>query len=153
MTTMTKDDIDWKTFAKALLWNRIVYEKNEYSGYDLITDNIPAWGKGMTQEQLYPRGYKPGMIVGNTDILSYYIGPIKKLSYKDLAIELGLGEEFGLIWDGHVCKGCPKEKTCYAFFKYDGDHEKCNWWSENMVKPNDDEKDDKDKPDEKDSES
>ena len=32
---MTKNDIDWKTFATELLWVKIVEDKNKDSGYDI----------------------------------------------------------------------------------------------------------------------
>jgi len=122
---MRKDNVDWKEFASKLLWCNIVYHKNEYSGYDIITDDIPENFKHLTKEQIYQRGYKPGDIVPDTRILSYWIGPTKQLSWKELALELGLFEDL-LIHDGHDCNICKKHDKCTAFFKDDPDHERCN---------------------------
>lgn len=116
---MRKDDVDWKNFAEALLWRNIVHNKNEDSLYDIMLEDYPD------------RNIKKG------DISSWricsYVDPFshKPLTWKELALELGLFKEY-LTPDGHKCKGCPKENDCKAFFKYDEDHERCNWWSENM---------------------
>lgn len=125
---MTKDNIDWKKFAKSLLWRNIVQNKNEYSGYDIITNDIPAWCKDKPEEACQ-RGYKPGDIVPDVSFLSYWIGPTKRLTWKELALELGLFNE-QLVPDGHDCHKCPKEKTCFAYFKYDPDQERCSCWKE-----------------------
>lgn len=123
---------DWKEFATQLLWHNIVYSKNEYSGYDVVTDDHPSWAKELPNEHLYPRGNKPGDIMRDTGFLSYYIGPVKKLSWKELALELGLFEDI-LTPDGHDCKNCPQRKDCLAYFKDDPDQERCRWWMENMM--------------------
>ena len=36
---MIKGNIDWEQFAKELLWNRIVYDKNGDSGYEVNTEH------------------------------------------------------------------------------------------------------------------
>lgn len=129
---MNKNNIDWEELCKDILWRLTVAHKNEYSGYDIVTEVIPFWLKNASEEEIYPRGNKPGDIVRDTRFLSYSIGPVKKMSWKDLAIELGLGEEFGLFFDGHDCYQCPGNSICNAYFKYDKDHEQCNWWKEHM---------------------
>lgn len=129
---MNKNDIDWKSFAEQLLWRNIVHDKNEYSGYDIVLDKIPPFLQHIPKEQIYPRGHKPGDIVGDTRLLSYSIGPTKQLSWKELALELNLFEDI-LLPDNHDCENCPHNKKCNAYFKYDKDQEKCSWWSENML--------------------
>lgn len=130
---MRKGDVDWKSFAERLLWRNIVYHKNEYSGYDLITDDVPEWMKDKPEDQIYPRGDKPGEIVRDTRILSYWIGPTKQLTWKELALELGLFEDI-LIPDGHDCYVCPERKDCTAYFKDDPDQERCSGWKEEYNK-------------------
>ena len=110
---MNKDNINWEEFGKVLLWYNIVSRKNEDSGYDIN-------GEGEIGR------YRFSSII---DPFSY-----KALTWKELAIELGLGEEFGLFWDGHDCDICPDKDNCHAFFKGDKDHERCNWWMKNMNK-------------------
>ena len=129
---MNKDNIDWKEFAKSLLWRNIVHDKNEYSGYDVITNYIPSWCKD-NPEQACQRGYKPGDVVRDIRFLSYWIGPTKQLSWKELALELGLFEDI-LIPDGHDCKVCPDRKGCRAYFKDDPDQERCSGWKEEYNK-------------------
>ena len=114
---------DWKEFAAQLLWRNIVYHKNEYSSYDVVTDDHPSWAKDLPKDQKYPRGHNPGDIVRDTGFLSYYIGPVKKLSWKELALELGLFEDI-LTPDGHDCKNCPQRKDCLAYFKDDQDQDR-----------------------------
>ena len=132
-----KDNMDWEELATVLLWMNIVHDKNGYSTYDVVTDGHPSWAKELPDEQLYPRGHKPGDIVRDTDFLSYYIGPVKKLSWKELALELGLFEDI-LTPDGHDCKSCPERKDCFAYFKDDPDQERCSWWEDNMMNKEDD---------------
>ena len=120
---MRKGDINWESFGQALLWRTILIEKNKDSGYDIMTEDVPE------------RNMKKGDI-GAWRILSY-IGPFshKPLTWKELALELGLFEEF-LTPDGHDCKKCPDRKNCHAYFKDDEDQERCNWWEQNMNKEN-----------------
>lgn len=130
---MRKDSVDWKEFATQLLWRNCVHDKNGYSGYDIITDTIPAWFKDKP-EKAYQRGYKPGDIVRDTSILSYYIGPTKKLSWKELALAIGLFEDH-FIPDGHDCSKCKVADTCHAYFKDDPYQEVCSWWTEHYCVP------------------
>ena len=102
---MRKGNIDWEQFAKELLWNRIVYDKNGDSGYEINTEHE----------------------VGRFSILAYHTHPYKELTWKELALELGLWEE-QLISDGHNCHECPERETCSALFKDDSDHEQCSGW-------------------------
>ena len=112
---MRKDDMDWKALAAQLLWFNIVYRKNEYSGYDVVLDSSPR------------------EILRDTSFLSYYsVGPVKKLSWKELALELGLFEDI-LTPDGHDCKNCPHRKDCIAYFKDDPDQERCGWWEDYQI--------------------
>lgn len=129
---MRKDDMDWERLATTLLWMNIVHDKNEYSTFDIVTEDHPIWMKDLPDEMKYPRGHRPGDIVRDTSFLSYGIGPVKKLSWKELALELGLFEDI-LTPDGHDCKNCPERKDCHAFFKDDPDQERCSWWDENML--------------------
>jgi hypothetical protein len=111
---MRKDDMDWKALAAQLLWFNIVYRKNEYSGYDVVLDSSPR------------------EILRDTSFLSYSVGPVKKLTWKELALELGLFEDI-LTPDGHDCKNCPQRKDCLAYFKDDPDQERCSWWMDHML--------------------
>lgn len=119
---MNKEDINWEVFAKALLWEHIVQHKNEDSGWDVMETDAYKEGSGICKGD-----------VGRWQICSY-VGPYshRPLTWKELALELGLGEEFGLIFDGHDCDVCPNNSLCTAFFKGDKSHEQCNWWKENM---------------------
>ena len=118
---MNKDNINWEQLGRALLWNQIVHNKNEDSHYDIMLCDGPE-GRGIHKGD-----------IGNWKICSY-IDPFshKSLTWKELAIELGLGEEFGLFWDGHDCDVCPENSKCNSFFKGDKDHERCRWWMKNM---------------------
>lgn len=51
-----------------------------------ITDDVPEWMKDKPEDQIYPRGDKTGEIVGDTRILSYWIGPTKQLTWKELSL-------------------------------------------------------------------
>lgn len=115
---MNKNNIDWEEFAKKLLWHQIIYEKNSYSGYEIMLVDGPEG-----------RGIKKGDI-GSWSIQSY-LDPFsyRPLSWKELALELGIFTEH-LTPDGHDCKKCPKENGCRAYFKYNEDHERCNGWEE-----------------------
>lgn len=114
---MNKDNINWQEFAEALLWRNIVHNKNEDSLYDIMLEDYPG------------RNIKRG------DICCWricsYIDPFshKPLTWKELALELGLFTEY-LTSDGHDCHKCPEEKTCEAYFKYDPDQERCNGWKQ-----------------------
>jgi hypothetical protein len=109
---MRKGDIDWKSFAESLLWHNIVYHKNEYSGYE--------------------QGDVSGEI-GNYSIRSIFVETYHKLTWKQLALELGSFTD-QLISDGHDCKVCPDRKGCRAYFKDDPDQERCNGWKEEYNK-------------------
>ena len=52
MNIFNRDKIDWENFTVRLLWHNVVYHGNEYSGYDIITSEIPSWCKG-NGEQAY----------------------------------------------------------------------------------------------------
>ncbi len=108
---MNKNNINWEEFGSHLLWLMIVHDKNADSSYDINEDG--EIGCYRFSSIIDPFSYKP-------------------LTWKELAIELGFGEEFGLFWDGHDCDVCPENKGCRAFFKGDKDHEQCNWWMTNM---------------------
>ena len=120
---MRKDDMDWKALATQLLWFNIVYRKiwygisavsDRYSGYDVVLDSS-------TRE-----------ILRDTSFLSYSVGHVKKLSWKELALELGLFEDI-LTPDGHDCKNCPHRKDCIAYFRDDPDQERCSWWEDYQI--------------------
>ena len=106
---MRKGNIDWEQFAKELLWNRIVYDKNGDSGYEINTEHE----------------------VGRFSILAYHTHAYKSLTWKELALELGLQTE-QLISDGHDCHECPERETCSAFFKNETDHEQCSGWQKHF---------------------
>ena len=65
---MKKGDINWEEFAKALIWNRIVYDKNGASGWEVDTTHT----------------------VGHFSIMACQVHPYKSLTWKELALELGL---------------------------------------------------------------
>ena len=120
--SMRKGDVDWKQFATDLLWFNIVSHKNEYSGYDLVTSgdgSQPYWRE------------KKGDIVRDVRFRSAFAPPTKQLSWKELALELGLFEDI-LTPDGHNCKICPKYDKCNAYFKDDPDQERCSGWKSNQ---------------------
>ena len=106
---MRKGNIDWEQFAKELLQNRIVYDKNGDSGYEINTEHE----------------------VGRFSILACHTHPYKELTWKELALELGLWTE-QLISDGHDCHECPERETCSAFFKNETDHEQCSGWQKHF---------------------
>lgn len=120
-----RDKNDWESWVESLLWYNIVYHKNEYSGCDLIVNDAVAG-----------RGYRNGDIVGDTRILSYYIGDVKRLTWKELALALGFFKDH-LTSDGHDCEKCEERETCRAFFKDDKDQERCSGWMEKHGKPDD----------------
>ena len=115
-----QENIDWKSWAEALLWHQIVYHKNEFSGYELVVNPSE-----------YTTSVKKGDIIGDTRFLSYYIGETRKLSWKELALCLGLWKD-AILPDHHICGECPEEKTCHAYFKYDKDQERCSGWMESF---------------------
>jgi len=102
---MRRGYINWEEFAKALLWNRIVYDKNGNSGYEVDT----------THE------------VGNFSIRACQPNAYKELTWKELCLELGIWEDM-LLSDGHNCKECPERNNCSAYFKDDPDQEQCSGW-------------------------
>lgn len=130
---MRKGDVDWKEFAKQLLWCKCVEDKNGYSGYDIVVEPGPNNVFSFIDNP-FPRGHKPGDIVRDTSFLSYWIGPVKKLSWKELALAIGLFEN-NFIPDGHDCKKCKCAKTCHAYFKDDPEQEVCGWWKEHYCVP------------------
>ena len=117
---MRKGDINWQEFAEHLLWRNVVHNKNEDSGYDIMVDDYPD--RNIRKDDI--SGWR----------FCSYVDPFshKRLTWKELALELGLFEDI-LTPDGHDCRRCPEEKKCEAFFKYDKDQERCRWWSENMM--------------------
>ena len=124
---MNKNDIDWKEFAENMLLHNIVYHKNEYSWYVLILDDCKLYSKGqIVSDDIFAMSTLAPHLIGNN----------KKLSWKELALELGLFEQI-LIPDGHDCKVCPENKQCRAYFKFDPEQERCNRWKEeyNKLKP------------------
>jgi len=104
---MKKGDINWEEFAKQLLWNRIVYDKNGNSGWEIDT----------TGE------------IGHFSILAQHMNAYKELTWKELCLELGVWEDM-LVSDGHNCKECPDREKCSAYFKDDTDHEQCYGWQQ-----------------------
>ena len=118
-----RDKINWESWVKSLLWDNIVYHKNEYSGCNLM---IKPWGNH----------YKKGDIVGDVRILSYYIGETRPLTWKELALVLGLWKDH-LTPDGHDCEICEDREKCHAYFKGDKDQERCSGWMEKHGKPDD----------------
>ena len=101
---MTKNDIDWKQFATELLWVKIVENKDKDSGYDISeSGEIGRWR------------YSAVAI------------PYRRLTWKELALELGVLTEY-LTPDGHDCKICGERETCRADFKDDPDQERCIGW-------------------------
>ena len=139
MNILNRDNIDWETLVAQLLWHQVVYHKNEYSGYDIITDYkvLPDWCKD-NREYAYPRGNKPGDIVRDIRFLSYWIGPSRQLTWKELALALGFWKE-NLLPDYHDCSICSQRKDCKAYFKDDKDQERCSGWMEEHGKPNEEE--------------
>ena len=117
---MNKDKIDWKQLAMELIWHNLVYRKNVDSGYDIMLVDVPGQAK---------KGDIGCFRISSSILPNYY----KALTWKQLALELDLWTEY-LTPDGHDCIKCPVSKTCTAYFKGEADHERCNWWSENMTK-------------------
>ena len=137
MNIFYRDKIDWENLTSQLLWHNVVYHKNEYSGYDIITNEIPSWCKD-NPEQAYQRGHKPGDIVGDIRILSYWIGPSRQLTWKELALALGFWKE-NLLPDYHDCSICSQRNDCKAYFKDNPDQERCSGWMQEHRKPNEEE--------------
>jgi hypothetical protein len=139
MNILNRDNIDWETLAAQLLWHQVVYHKNEYSGYDIITDykTLPVWCKD-NPEYAYPRGNKPGDIVRDIRFLSYWIGPSRQLTWKELALALDFWKE-NLLPDYHDCSICSQRKDCKAYFKDNKDQERCSGWMQEHGKPNEEE--------------
>ena len=131
-----QENIPWKEWVQALLWHNVVYHKNEYSGYDMVAKTGPVrthWNPFGVDP--YIRGDNVGDIVSDTSFLSYSIGPVRKLTWKELTLALGFWKDH-LLSDGHDCEKCPCKNNCNAYFKYDKDQECCKWWIDNMdVKP------------------
>ena len=110
------EKIDWKTWVQALLWYQVVSHKNEFSGHELM---IEPW-EGRPQ-------YKKGDIIGDTRLLSYYIGKTRPLTWKELALAMGFWKDY-LLPDHHDCSICSQRKKCTAYFKDDKDQERCSGW-------------------------
>lgn len=82
---MKRENIDWKKFAKDLLWDRISKGKDELSN----------WGMNRHLELLH--------------FPSIHDDPVyKRLTWKELALELGLFEEY-LLKDGETYTPLTKE--------------------------------------------
>ena len=130
MNIFDRDKINWEDLSAWLLWYNVVSHGNEYSGYDIITKykTVPSWCKD-NPEQIYQRGYKPGDIVRDIRFLSYYIGPTRQLSWKELTLALGFWKDI-LLPDHHDCSICERRKKCKAYFKDDPDQSKCSCWME-----------------------
>jgi len=126
MNIFNRNIIDWENLTAKLLWHNVVYHGNEYSGYDIITGEIPSWCKD-NPEQAYQRGHKPGDIVGDIRILSYWIGPTRQLSWKELTLALGFWKDI-LLPDHHDCSICSQRDGCNAYFKDNPDQPKCSGW-------------------------
>jgi len=139
MNIFNRENIDWETLVSQLLWFNVVSHKNEYSGYDIITKykTLPLWCNG-DPELAYQRGYKPGDILRDTSFLSYYVGPVRKLTWKELALVLGFWKE-QLLPDYHNCSICQQKDKCYAYFKDDPEQERCSGWMKDHGHPNDEE--------------
>lgn len=119
---------DWKSLAAELIWFNVVSHKNEYSGYDIITNaDVPWFTEKEGPLSKYPRGNKPGDIHRDIRFLSYYIGPTRQLTWKELALALGLYKDI-LLPDYHDCSKCEDHKNCRAYFKDDPDQERCSGW-------------------------
>lgn len=113
---MRKGNVDWKPFCKSLLWMLVLRHKNEESIFDIYTTG------GCKGE------------IGSWRFSSAIGGEFKPLTWKELALELGLFTDL-LTDDGHDCTKCPDEKNCKAGFKYDKDHECCGWWTKHYKVP------------------
>ena len=137
MNIFNRDNIDWENFTAKLLWHNVVYHGNEYSGYDIITGEIPSWCKD-NPEQAYQRGHKPGDIVGDMRILSYWIGPTKQLTWKELTLALGFWKDI-LLSDHHDCNICSQREGCNAYFKDNPDQPRCSGWMKEHGEPDDEE--------------
>ena len=114
MNILNRDNINWEDLTAQLLWHNVVYHRNEYSGYDIITGEIPFWCKDKPEEACQ-RGYHPGDIVRDIRFLSYYIGPTRQLSWKELTLALGFWKDI-LLPDHHNCNICSQRKDCKAYF-------------------------------------
>lgn len=139
MNIFDRDKINWEDLSAWLLWYNVVSHKNEYSGYDIITSykTLPIWCKD-NPEQAYPRGDKPGDIIRDIRFLSYWIGPSRQLTWKELTLALGFWKDI-LLPDHHDCSICNQRKECHAYFKDDPDQERCSVWMDEHGKPNDEE--------------
>jgi len=110
--------LDYKPFAEQMLWHLIVKHKNEFSGYSVMLEDGPE-GTGLKKGDIGQYSYMSSVPPQSS----------KPLTYKELALELGLFTEH-LTSDSHDCKRCEKESACTAYFKYDTDHERCIGWKE-----------------------
>lgn len=137
MNILNRDNINWENLTAQLLWHNVVYHKNEYSGYDIITNELPSWCKD-NPNQVYPRGNKPGDIVRDIRFLSYWIGPSRQLTWKELTLALGFWKDI-LLHDHHDCSICSQRKDCKAYFKDNTDQERCSGWMQEHGKPNEEE--------------
>ena len=137
MNIFNRDKIDWENFTAKLLQHNVVYHSDEYSGYDIIISEILSWCKN-NPEQTYQRGYKPGDIVSDTRILSYYIGPTRQLTWKELTLALGFCKDI-ILPDHHDCNICFQREKCNASFKNNKDQERCSGWMKEHGEPDDEE--------------
>ena len=119
--TFSQETINWKGWVEALLWHQYIFHEDEYSGYELVVK--PAE---------YCSHIKAGDIVGDIRILSYSIGETKRLTWRELALVLGLLKEY-LLTDGHDCQKCPDYKKCKAYFKDDKKQLRCNGWTDDKT--------------------
>lgn len=123
--TFEQDKIDWKGWVKAILWHQYVYYGNDFSGYEIMVKPFEINGESV-------RGYRKGDIVGDTRILSYSIGETRRLTWRELALCLGLWKE-NLLTDGHNCQKCPDHKKCKAYFKDDKKQLRCSGWTDDKT--------------------
>lgn len=137
MNIFDEKNFDYKSLVAQLLWRHCVEHGDEYSGYDIITEEIPYWCKDKPKEACQ-RGYQPGDIVRDIRFLSYYIGPTRQLSWKELTLALGFWKDI-LLPDHHNCSICQKRKKCKAYFKDNPNQERCSVWMDDHGHPDDEE--------------
>ena len=139
MNSFNRDNINWENLTARLLWHNVVYHKNEYSGYDIITNykTLPSWCNNDIN-QAYPRGHRPGDIVNDIRFLSYYIGPTRQLTWKELTLALGFWKDI-LLPDHHDCSICSQRKDCKAYFKDDKNQARCSGWIKEHGEPDNEE--------------
>lgn len=129
MNIFDRNNFDFESLTGQLIWFNVVSHSDEYSGYDII-QNISEKSFWNEIENPYPRGNKPGDIVRDTTFLSYSIGPVRRLTWKELCLALGFYKDI-LLPDYHNCLKCEEYKKCKAYFKDDPKQERCNSWERN----------------------